>query len=915
MKRVSAAGLLMLVLLGLSPTLGDLRAEDEMTLLRLVNLAGEARALEGQGRYVEAHAKAAEALGLSERALGPTHTATVTTRILVGQLLIRLGRYAESREHLEQGLGEAQALAFMPALVRAIATYDLGDALLHLEEYSEAGRLLTEAHRQLVAIHGEEHLAPAACLVSLGRVVAAQGAPLEGLRLCDEGLAILGKIVPETDMRRAVSLSNRGMILEALGRHEKARASYEEALALHGEEERDEHPEAILTTGNLARLLYYMGKSTEARPLYERVLAHQEQHLGPDHPEVAYTLGNLGALLGQQGHPEEARICYERAVRICEESVGAESPRTRQVQSNFASFLLWRQRFAEAATLMARCLDGTEQSVRTRLVSMQTHDRLRLAAAQRGYLVNWWRLLSWMGESGYEEVLRFKGLIRRAMAAERRVVRHGDPALTDRIEALRSSDLALSRLANRIPPGFRKEERASWSTAYETATKTRDRLASELARDVASVREGTDRLGLTLADVQRELAPGQVLLDYLVTGDIYQVWIVAHEGAARRVELGSATEIDEAARAFGALAAAPTTDDEDKTWRREGQELKNRMLGPVLPHLPAKTHTLVISPDAALTVVPLGALPGEEESRSLLDDYLLVQVTMAQDLVPWPNAPASGKGALVIGDVDYAKATPNPDGVAVVPSRGGSTRHGRASAGRQWGDLPQTAEEAEFVASKLGRPSTKLTGTNATEARFRTEAPGRRWIHVASHGYADPDDSLAELLRGPGRAAAHPTLGLGGILVEEPDPLLLGGLALAGANCEEGAHGDDGHLTALEVSYLDLEGVDLVVLSACQTALGHASSGEGVLGLVQAFQMAGARGVLGSLWCVNDEATRLLMQHFYEQLEAKNGNAAEALREAQRRLRDTEGEDGTSRPYADPYYWAGWSLWSTAAGA
>ena len=87
------------------------------------------------------------------------------------------------------------------------------------------------------------------------------------------------------------------------------------------------------------------------------------------------------------------------------------------------------------------------------------------------------------------------------------------------------------------------------------------------------------------------------------------------------------------------------------------------------------------------------------------------------------------------------------------------------------------------------------------------------------------------------------------------DPMNLAGLAFAGANPREGGHGDDGILTAAEASYLDLDGVDLVVLSACETALGKAESGEGVIGLVQGFQMAGAKRVIASLWQVDDEAT------------------------------------------------------------
>jgi CHAT domain-containing protein len=136
------------------------------------------------------------------------------------------------------------------------------------------------------------------------------------------------------------------------------------------------------------------------------------------------------------------------------------------------------------------------------------------------------------------------------------------------------------------------------------------------------------------------------------------------------------------------------------------------------------------------------------------------------------------------------------------------------------------------------------------------------------------------------------------------DPMLLAGLALAGANPREGGHGDDGILTAAEASYLDLDGADLVVLSACETALGKAESGEGVIGLVQGFQMAGAKRVIASLWQVDDEATRLLMQHLYDGMlrEEDPLSPAEALREAALAVRGSTGKDG--RSFAAPRYWA-----------
>ena len=112
-------------------------------------------------------------------------------------------------------------------------------------------------------------------------------------------------------------------------------------------------------------------------------------------------------------------------------------------------------------------------------------------------------------------------------------------------------------------------------------------------------------------------------------------------------------------------------------------------------------------------------------------------------------------------------------------------------------------------------------------------------------------------------------------------PGLLSGLAFAGANLPPNDGKDDGILTALEVSALDLSNVDTVVLSACETGLGEAAGSEGLLGLQRAFQVAGAHTCVASLWSVHDTATQILMLRFYENLWQRRMGKLEALREAQ----------------------------------
>ena len=110
---------------------------------------------------------------------------------------------------------------------------------------------------------------------------------------------------------------------------------------------------------------------------------------------------------------------------------------------------------------------------------------------------------------------------------------------------------------------------------------------------------------------------------------------------------------------------------------------------------------------------------------------------------------------------------------------------------------------------------------------------------------------------------------------------------------------EDGILTAMEVATLPLDDCKLVVLSACETALGHIDEQEGTLGLVRGFKLAGVDQILATLWSVNDETTAEFMTTFYDELSASN-NTLEAFQTTQRAMREAYPRQ--------PYHWAGFVL-------
>jgi CHAT domain-containing protein len=188
---------------------------------------------------------------------------------------------------------------------------------------------------------------------------------------------------------------------------------------------------------------------------------------------------------------------------------------------------------------------------------------------------------------------------------------------------------------------------------------------------------------------------------------------------------------------------------------------------------------------------------------------------------------------------------------------------------------------------------------------------GRRYLHLATHGYFAPPEFKSALDLGEVAARSWKSWeGMGKYEVTGWFPELLSGLAWAGANRpgvdptsgapEVGA----GIMTAEEVGGLDLRGCELAVLSACETGLGRVAGGEGVLGLQRAFHQAGCRSVIASLWKVDDAATISLMTRFYTNLWEKGLSPLESLRRAQLSILD----DPDYGAGGEPRLWAAWTL-------
>src|SRR5262249_38194921 len=361
----------------------------------------------------------------------------------------------------------------------------------------------------------------------------------------------------------------------------------------------------------------------------------------------------------------------------------------------------------------------------------------------------------------------------------------------------------------------------------------------------------------------------------------YVAFVVRPGKAIARVELGHAEAIE---RAWAAWRQAITSERPDDAAERSAAAAAGRLVWePLRRELPANLTTVYLTADGALHQLPWAALPGVKRGTVLLEEHAICLVPhgpfLLQRLEDPAPAPAAPGRLLALGGMDYQHRAAGPVAAPPEPVREAALTPG----GVRWRALAGTDKERQQVAA-LARQQAQLeviesAGQEATTAQFQRDLPGVRYAHVATHGFfADPKFRSALQIdpKEFGAQGVRDRRGGG------RSPLALSGLVFAGAN-QSGTEAaeDRGIVTAEGLIGLRLEGLQLAVLSACETGLGEVGGGEGVYGLQRAFHVAGCRDVIASLWKVDDDATQALMALFYRNLWEKGERPLDALRHAQ----------------------------------
>ncbi len=775
-----------------------------------------------------------------------------------------------------------------------------------------------EAARSLYAALEPDGENEARNRVNLSTVAMDRGDLARAEQLLQDALARFSHLAPES-LEVAQVYENLGKVARDRGQYSAAETFLRRSLALRRESGAGSAAEAR-SLSPLAWVLFRQGRLGEAEATARRVLelVKETETAAPDQtPEASSSLQTLAEISAARGEVEQALPLMERAMQFKRSvipgslrlAIGLETygellgrgGRLVQAQAVLAEAVELLRGIAPDSFQLARALAGlagVEQAA-GEVEAAATAYRAGVAAveAQLSRLGG-----AEEGQASFDS--EFADLYRRWLALE---LHRGRPQVAFEVlersrgrsllAELRRRDLAWSR---DLPPAAREGQREI-ELAYDRAQRElaetdtaqsglrREALQVELARLrslraawQAEVGRSFPRLAalqdggpVDLGALSRALDRGSRWVSYSVSPDEVWAFVVGPPGegpslAAVPLPTTGRALADEVALYRSLLLRGRFETAPSPALDRQAERLYQLLVGPLGGALTG-AERLLISPEGPLHLLPFAALRGPD-GRYLVERWPTATVASARvylELVrrPRPEALAAATRSLAFVAPAY------PTAPAAAPSPEAGRARPTAALERYRAGLPAlpgALAEGRALAEVMGSRLDLLVGSQAEEARAKALRGRLQVLHFASHALLDASSPLDS-----------------GLALAAPSALAEGG--------------ENGLLQAWEIfDQLRVE-ADLVTLSACETAIGLDGGGEGLLGLSRAFQYAGARAVLASLWQVSDRSAVALMRGLYRRRTA-GARLDAALAEAQCELLTLgQGE-------AHPYHWAAFAL-------
>jgi CHAT domain-containing protein len=860
------------------------------------DLTNNGNKLYGEGRYEEALAAYQDALSFYRDNGGDRHPLVgVVTGYIGGVYFAKknpkqaLEYYKEAIDILSDASGPENSFHLASALCSASVCHgDLGEFKKQLELAEKANELVLRILSADAPRRGEFLKALAKSRRNLKDT---KGAIKDG----EAALSLYKSASEKGDERwwrdEASAELELATTYQANGQHDRALPLANKALQTYTVRLGADHPwtaTAIQIVATSYKDLGYYEKAAEA---VRKSLAIQRKFVPRDDPSLATTLNNLGAVLGYALKNDEAIPILEESLRISEKHFGKSHPYT----SGTLLTLMQNYFLSGDASKAKECFYRASKGREIQLASIGSFDeetRQRLFTSF--YVLDFLAQILSPAELG-DVLIKMKGYVYDSLIRDKAVeLKSSDKGAKQKLARIRS--LRRDAAAQTFAAGG--EQRLA-ATMAEIA-----KLQREVASDVGAGRTGAVDFNVSRSDILPSLG-GSVFIDFFrylylepnspkASKAEYGALLIWADGKSELVRIKNADGIDDR---IDALKSAIVRNDDGRISALT-EELSTNVWHPIEEKIGDSVSRVFISGEGLLNFLSFASLQNRDSSF-ICEKRQIIYCASARDLARQPSK-LSSKTIKVFADPQFSEVEESPMVTEMASMRSAEADvFGKIALP----SLPGTKVEAravEGVATQLGWNATIAEGDKATEQSIR-EASKPGVLHLATHGF---------YLNSFVPVGEEGTRGMSVVSLSQEedkkrketgvDPMRASGVALTGAQQtlklwsqrKAPDPATDGILTAEEVASLDLDGTWLVTLSACETGVGEARSGEGVFGLRRAFMIAGAENLLMTLWPVADDTTAKIMADFYKEALASRdapGSLAKVQRDWLVKLREEKG--------------------------
>ncbi|WP_416867655.1 MAG: CHAT domain-containing protein [Imperialibacter sp.] len=874
----------------------------------------------------------------------PNYPSVVTNLAI---LYTATGEYSKSERTFERALELLENSVGSASLDYVVALGSLSFLYQSAGRYSEAEETLTAANSILDRLQGENEQVKSLIYNYTGAVKFRMGLYDDAITYFTRALKIDSTLYGTESPLYAYSLDALGSVYSYMGNHAQSIEAYEEALRIIGGVMGTESFDYSYTQANLALAYINDGQLEKALSTMTEVLATDKAVLGDDHPDYANSVHNMGNLQFKRENYSEADKYYNESLRIRKRALGATHPKYAETTNKLA-ILKWAQKDSKGAEAFYKeTFDNFFTQINAYFPILSEDEKatfyytkLRTAFEEfNSFAIDRFKDNPALIGDMYNIQLATKGLILYATNKVREsILNSGDTVIINKYQDWISQKEKIAKLYS-----SNDEELDIRNRKIDSLSDIANTLERELSTASAAFSNTFVKKDYTWQNVRDKLKPGEAAVEIIrfrefkpdssgiFTDNVYYAALVVRSDTKDNPDLviirnGNQMEDRYLANYRNAIRYKI---EEDFSYGLFWKPIANKLEG---------VKKVYLSPDGAFNQISIYTLRNPDTGNYTLDEIEIQVVTNTKDLVEErkPSAfqtkdgkavligyPNYNKGAFedilaedaIAASVVTAAAEGRGDSREVRGTRGGTrgTRGSRGSDGEEGASrgltrgasrglprgirgnlnryinsddllalLPGTKVEVEKINALYASSKTSseiVLGDNAIETSLK-DVRYPRTLHVATHGFFLEDPKPEEAIDTK--------------YIE--NPLLKSGLIFAGANsflATGEMTDDDGILTAYEAMNLDLDGTELVVLSACETGLGEIQNGEGVYGLQRAFRVAGAKSMIMSMWTVDDDATQELMTHFYEGW-LKTGDKHASFINAQKALK---------KKYPEPYYW------------